>query len=196
MIDIVADCLRVAHMGAFAVGIGAAAFLETQLVRRFRHTVDAEGLRLLLGGHRLIRAAVLCLWATGVGLLSLNLLVLGQDLTPKLAVKLGIVGLLTANMVLIERFLIPEIFVYKDRRLGVIPSRTRAQFGAVAGFSAGCWGAALLLGGVDRFRDMGLIEVLGVILPLLVAATLAGTALARAAGRTRPWPQAAAIPRV
>ncbi len=194
MIDIVADSLRVGHMGAFALGIGAAAFLEMQLVHRFRHTVDAEGLRLLLNGHTLIRSALLGLWATGIGLLCVNLFVLGQDFTPKLAVKLGVVLLLTANMVLIERFLIPELFVFKGRRLCSIPGPLRRQFGAVAGFSAGCWGSALLLGGFSRFREMQAVEVLSVIVPLVVAATVAGTAMAFAIGRNRPWPQAAAIP--
>lgn len=194
MIDIVEDGLRVGHMGAFAVGIGAAAFLELQLMRRFRTTVDREGLRLLQSGHELIRFAVISLWITGLGLLCMNTLVLGQAFTPKLGVKLGVVALLTANMILIERFLIPKLSAHKNRRLHDIPARLRSQFGTVAGFSAGCWCSALMLGGFGRFRDMPVVDVLGVVLPLIAAATIAGTAVAFAAGRNRPWPSAAAIP--
>lgn len=194
MIDIAADSLRVGHMAAFALGIGAAAFLEMQLLRRFQSTIDIEGLRLLLAGHDLIRTSVLALWVTGLGLLCLNIVVLGNDFTAKLGIKLGVVILLTGNMVLIERFLIPELFEFEGRGLADIPAGLRCQFGAVAGVSAGCWGAALLLGGVHRFREMAALEVLGVIGPLLIVATIAGAAAALAIGRHRPWPQAATIP--
>jgi hypothetical protein len=194
MIDIAVDGLRVAHMAAFAVGIGAATFLESQLLRRFSGGIDAEGLKTLIGGHKLIRNALLALWITGLGLLYVKIFVLCLGFTAKLGVKLGVVMLLTGNMLLIERYLIPEMSAREGVRLRDIPQAVLGRFGAVAGFSAGCWGSALLLGGIGRFRTMEAFEVLGVILPLVIAATIAGAVAAMVVGYKPNWPRAVLIP--
>lgn len=194
MTDLLFDALRVGHMLAFAVGIGAAAFLELQLVRRFRTGVDIGSLRLLLFGHDLIRNALIALWVTGAALLAMRLGLLDGAFSAKLAAKLIVVTLLTANMLVIDRFVIPDLFVYEGASLSEIPAAVRGQFGAVAGFSAGCWGSALLLGGIGRFKAMEAAEIAGVLLPIVAAATLAGAAAGFFAGLRPAAPAAQIVP--
>ncbi len=182
MMDLTVDVLRVSHMLAFAIGIGGAAFLELQVVRRFRNRIDHEGLRVLLFGHDLIRRALYALWATGLALLILRLGFLGGAFSAKLAAKLVVVTLLTLNMRLIERVLIPEIFEWEGARVADIPARTLAEFGAIAGFSAGCWCSALLLGGIGRMKTMDAWEIASVLVPLIAAAAISGAAMAMIAG--------------
>ena len=195
MIDLAFDSLKVLHMGSFAVGIGAAAFLELNLVQRFRSNLDFEGLNMLLLGHDLIKAAVIGLWLSGLGLLFLRLGVLGDPFTAKLGAKLAVVSALTINMVVIERYLIPEILAYEDMGYPDIPLLARLKFGSIAGFSAGAWLSALLLGGIGRFKAMEALTLAEVLLPLLAAATLAGALAAILAGReTAPAPQGSVVP--
>jgi len=194
MTDMLLDLLRVTHMAAFAVGIGAATFLETQLIRRFKYRVDQDGLRFLLNGHDMIRYAVYGLWGTGLALLILKVGILGNPFTAKLAVKLLVVALLTANMVVIERFVLTEMFFYEGKRLRDIPSLVRLQLGAIAGVSAGCWIMALLLGGVNRFLEMGVFSILGTLIPILIATTAVGAIAAYAYGRKPSWPRPVSVP--
>lgn len=184
MIDLAFDILRVLHMAAFAAGIGAAAFLEISVLRRFRARVDIEGLRLLLMGHDLIKFAVIGLWATGAAMIFMRVGVLGDPFSAKLMAKLGVVTLLTLNMVLIDRFLIPEIFVHEDQPLARIPREILTKFGAIAGFSAGAWLSALLLGGIGQFKAMDFFTISEVLVPILVLATIAGSMMAQIIARS------------
>lgn len=175
-------------MLSFAVGIGAAAFLELQVVHRFRHRVDFEGLRLLLSGHNLIKLALYGLWATGLGLLFIRVGVQGNPLNAKLVAKLAVVILLTLNTRLIDRVLIPELFEYEGERLPAIPPMQRVQFGAIGGFSAGCWMSALLLGAFSAMKAMGPVELAGILLPIVLSAAAFGACVGLAAGYRQQTP--------
>ena len=183
MIDLTLDALRVGHMTCFAIGIGTAAFLEVQVLRRFRDGIDIEGLRLLLGGHDLIRYALYGLWATGAGLLFFRIVILCEMPSPKLIAKLMVVSALTLNMRAIGEFVIPELFVWEGMRIADIPARVRMELGAVAGVSGGLWASALVLGGFHRMKMMDGWEIAGVLLPLILTATLVGTLAGWLAGR-------------
>lgn len=180
MLDVVFDILRVLHMMSFALGIGAAAFLELQVSKRFRNQIDGDGLRLMLSGHHLITVAVITLWITGLSLLLMRIGPLGGELTAKILAKLAVVTLLTLNMRVIDRFVIPELFDVEGMALGDIPQSTRARLGAVAGLSAGCWMAALLIGGMSIAKEMTALELgcaVGAVLSIsAVAGAIAGLA--------------------
>lgn len=176
MLDLFFDALRVSHMLSFALGIGAAAFLEMQVLKRFRRRIDSEGLKLVLAGHDLIRIAVITLWCTGLCLLLLRIGPLGGALTAKLLAKLAVVTLLTLNMRVIDRFVIPELFYVEGKALGEIPQKLRAQLGAVAGFSGGCWISALLIGGMSVAKQLSPAELAVAVLGLLIGATVVGAA--------------------
>lgn len=186
MTDILFDILRVGHMASFAVGIGAAAFLELYLIKRFRDRLDPDSVKLLLMGHELIKAAVIGLWLTGLSLLYFRLSVYGDPFTAKLAAKLSVVSALTINMMIIGRFLIPRVLKYRGRRLSDIKPRTLALFGGIAGFSAGAWFSALLLGGIGYLKSMDIAHLSGVLLPLLAAATIIGVIGGLMAGAAGP----------
>lgn len=182
MIDIVFDCLRVAHMAAFAVGIGGAAFLELHLTKRVHHAIDAETLRLIDLGHELIKLAVLGLWMTGLGLLFFRLQVYEGVFSAKLGAKLLIVSGLTVNMLVIQRVALPALRQFEGRGYADMPTTLLGRLGAIAGFSAGTWVSALLLGGIGRFKTMEPLQLAEVLLPLLTVATLGGAVLAVAVG--------------
>ena len=183
--DLAIDGLRVLHMLSFAIGIGSAAFLEVLVVRRFLRGIDIEGLRIVLAGHDIVKYALAGLWVSGLGLLYYKIYVLCLPFSPKLGAKLVVVTLLTINMGLIDRILIPDLFEYEGSKVRDIPASDLRLFGGIAGFSAGCWIAALLLGGISRMRYMSPVELGGILLPILAAATLAGVVLALAASGRR-----------
>ncbi len=185
MIDLIFDAVRTGHMLFFAIGIGGAAFLELNVVRRFHHMIEEEGLRLMLFGHKLIKIALIGLWFTGLALLFMRLGVYEGVFSDKLGAKLAVVTLLTANMILIDRFVIPEIVAFEGASVAHIPWRTRGKLGAVAGFSAGCWIAALLLGGIGYTKTMAAPELAGVLVPLLLGCAMIGWIGALVAGWIR-----------
>ena len=157
MIDIVFDCLRVAHMAAFAVGIGGAAFLELHLTKRVYEPIDAETLRLIDLGHELIKVAVLGLWMTGLGLLFFRLQIYDGVFSAKLGAKLLIVSGLTVNMLVIQQVALPTLRQFEGRGYADMPTGLLGRLGAIAGFSAGTWVSALLLGGIGRFKTADLV---------------------------------------
>ena len=183
MLDFAFDALRVGHMLAFAVGIGTAAFLGLQVFGRFRRCVDLMGLRIVLYGNMLIRKALAALWITGVGLLAMQIGVLGGTLTEQHAVKFLIVAVLTASAWATDRYLIPELFVYEGAEPSEIPALMRIQLGAAAGLSGGCWISALLLGGTGLMKSMPAEQIAALFVPVVLAATLAAAAAAWSAGR-------------
>ena len=188
MQDILIDLVRVSHLAAFAVGIGAAVFLEAFVLKRFWSGIDREGLKLLAVGHGLIGTAVRALWITGLMLLIIRLGVLDAPFTAKLGMKLAVVSLLSANMVLIEHIVIPELARQKGRTLFMIPAQIRMRLGAIGGLSAGCWAVALLLGGVTHFSTLGALDLVAVFVPALAVATLGGALLGFALARPRLRP--------
>ena len=127
-------------------------------------------------GHQLITVAVITLWITGLGLLTLRLGPMGGELSVKLLAKLAVVTLLTLNMRVIDRFVIPELFDVEGMALGDIPADIRAQLGAVAGLSAGCWMAALLIGGMSIAKELTALELGAAVACVLGLSALIGAA--------------------
>ena len=189
MIELTLNTLSVGHMLCFAVGIGAAFFLEMQVTKRFIRGIDIEGLRMVLSGHTIIKYALYGLWLTGLGFIYMRVVVLCEMPPAKLFAKLMVVAVLTANMRVIDRFVLPELFVYEGLQLSDIPTKIRAQLGAIAGLSAGCWISALLLGGFGRLAMMDAVALATIILPIVAMATTGGAVMGVAAGMKRGAPQ-------
>lgn len=193
MIELTLNTLSVGHMLSFAIGIGAAFFLEVQVTKRFARRIDIDGLRLLLSGHAIIKYALIGLWVTGLGFIYMRVVVLCEMPPAKLFAKLTVVMILTANMRLIDRFVLPELFIYEGLQLADIPATLRAQLGAIAGLSAGCWASALLLGGFGRLAMMDGVALAAIIAPILAVAVGIGTMIGVAAGmrhvapKREPW---------
>lgn len=185
MFDFVTDIVRVVHLGAFAVGLGAAAFLEITILKRFRTCIDGDGLRLVYQGHQLIGSAVRALWMTGLTLLIIRIGVEGGPLSAKLLMKLIVVSALTANMALIERWVLPTLGSLRSYALSDIPVNRLGALGAIGGFSGACWLSALALGGVGIFKTMGLGALLLIFLPTLAGGAVVGATVAVALGHSR-----------
>lgn len=183
MLEVVFDALRVLHMASFAVGIGTAAFLELQVMKRFQTRIDSEGLQIVLTGHKLIFGALVTLWATGLCLMTLRIGFLGGDLSVKILAKLWVVTLLTLNMRVIESFVIPELYEVEGMALGDIPRRIRSRLGAVAGFSGGCWLTALLIGGMTIATEMSASGLTLTVGTILLAAICVGALAGRYASQ-------------
>ena len=185
MFDFVTDLIRVLHMGAFAVGIGAAAFLETTILKRFRSCIDGDGLRLLQQGHALIGNSVRILWVTGLSLIIIHVGLAAEPVTAKLLMKLIVVCALTANMAMIERWVLPTLSAMRGFAISDIPVNRLASLGAIGGVSAACWISALALGGVGLFKTLGLGALLMIFLPSLCGAAFIGAGIAVAIGHSR-----------
>ena len=185
MIDLAFDVVRTGHMLCFAIGIGGAAFLELNVVKRFHHVIEEEGLRLMLFGHKLIKVALIGLWFTGLALLFMRLQVYGGAFSDKLGAKLVVVTLLTLNMMLIDRVVLVEIVRFEGAGVAQIPWLRRGRLGAIASFSAGCWIAALILGGIGYTKTMAAGELFTLLAPLLLGSAGVGWCAALAAGWIR-----------
>lgn len=181
--DVLVDIVRVVHLVSLAVGIGVAAFLEVTIIRNPRDVLDASQLGLIKAGHKLVRMAVIGLWASGLVLLAVRTGFAPSAFTPKLMAKLAVVGLLTANMFAIEHIILPKLERVRDGIILDLPSGERAGIGAIVGLSAGCWISALLLGAVAIFKPMGAMPLVLIFGTLIIGAIICASILAALMGR-------------
>ena len=56
--ELAIDVVRVGHLLAFAIGFGAALFLEISVLQRFQSRIDRSDLALLNQGHTLILSLI------------------------------------------------------------------------------------------------------------------------------------------
>jgi hypothetical protein len=173
---VVLDLVRFAHLCAFAVGVGAAVFLEYTVFSRFQHRIDREGLDLVHKGHDLIAIAVKGLWVTGLLLLVIRLGVEGRPFSAKLMTKLCVVLVLTLNMNAIGRIVMPRLDAMEGRSVSTIPWSTRMTLGAFVGLSGASWLSGLLLGTVALFKQME-AEALGMIFGSILTSGFVGGAV-------------------
>lgn len=186
---LLAEALRFAHVLAVIAGLGAAFLLETVMLSRCRAPLSEETISLIKLAHRLIAVAVAALWLTGAALLALML----QSGTPpaKVLVKVAIVLLLTLNMRVIGVWAMPRLARSVGNPVTMMRAGPRATLGAVAGFSAGCWMSALMLGTIDQFRPMTLPELAPIFGAMLLVATMCGAVIGLSLALMRPKSPAA-----
>lgn len=131
LVSYIRTTLRLVHFLGLVLGLGGAVFLDLILSRYRRMRVSAE-----LVGHiewvsRFVALGLLLLWISGLGFLALYQLAEPEKLmNPKIWAKLTIVSILTANGLVIHRFVLPFV---------------RSQIGSplLAGVSAGTKGALI-----------------------------------------------------
>lgn len=105
-----------------------------------RHIADTEQ------SHRMISLALAGAWASGFALLYQATGFALENFSPKLWMKLFIVGTLTLNALAIAHFILPKLRDNIGRCVLEIPLRDKLTMAACATTSAMCWLTALALG--------------------------------------------------
>ncbi len=186
MFELFTDLVRVTHFIGFAIGIGAAVFLEGLVLSRARVAIEEEELALIEHGHRLILMALGVLWISGLALVGLKT---GFDpalITGKMQAKMWIVAALTANAFVIAWVVTPLLRDALYSSLSDMHDMKLAMIGGAAGLSAAGWLSALVLGAVGHLATAQ-IELLGpVFFGVLVAGILVGAVFAVVIGRHEP----------
>lgn len=175
MLTIAGDILAVGHMLSFAVGIGTAVFLETTVMPQFLTRIDRHNLRILHQAHDMIGAALAALWITGAAILLLKLFWMGGSVTPKLAAKFAVVALITVNMKLIGRHIMPALAALEGQSIARLSDRQLKTFGAIGGMSAAGWLCALALGGISYFKPLPWDQLVWFFLPALTLGPVLGS---------------------
>lgn len=186
MLELVTDLVRVAHFIGFAIGIGAAVFLEGLVLSRARVAIEEEELALIEHGHRLILMALGILWLTGLALVGLKT---GFDpalITGKMQAKMWIVAAMTANAFVIAWVVTPLLRDALYASLSDLHDLELAMIGAAAGLSAAGWLSALVLGAVGHLAALPFGALAPIFGGVLIVGVLAGAVFAVLVGRSEP----------
>lgn len=186
MYELVTDLVRVIHFLGFAVGIGAAVFLEGLVLSRARVAIEEEELALIEHGHRLILIALGALWLTGLALIGLKT---GFDpalVTAKMQMKMWVVAALTANAFVIAWVATPLLRDALYSSLSDMHDVELAMIGGAAGLSAAGWLSALVLGAVGHLATLPIVTLGPLFSVVLVAGALGGAVFAVMIGRRGP----------
>lgn len=149
---LVDDTARIAHLIAVAIGFGIAVETEIFASKQLRGRVGASFLADLEKRHFLISVALIAMWVTGLALVGLRT---GYDMalfSPKLTAKVATVSILTCNSLLISTAVLPALRANLDKPLSALPMRKLLLLFSVAGFSAGSWIFAMMLGGAASLK--------------------------------------------
>ncbi|MEL6521906.1 MAG: hypothetical protein AAFQ66_13140 [Pseudomonadota bacterium] len=154
------DAARMIHLIGLAMGFGLAIWADFSALRTFVQPMTEQDMRGMHRLHNSIIVGVLVLWASGLYLLYART---GFDLanfTPKLVMKLCVVGLMTINACVIAYFALPTYALYEGYRFGDIRFMTRLKLAVIAGVSLSCWVSALTLGVFTQLRPMSYEDLL------------------------------------
>ncbi|MEO0991735.1 MAG: hypothetical protein AAFX00_12400 [Pseudomonadota bacterium] len=166
------DALRFAHLASVALGLGVAAHTEMTALSRRYHPIDSAFLADLSARHRLIGTALLIMWVSGFGLITLKTGFSLAEMTPKLWAKLAAVSILSLNAALIGWLALPLLARGSGHRLCDLRPATRGVLFTLAGLSGGSWFAALALGS-STFAKTASAELLGTALPAVYVCAVA-----------------------
>ncbi|MEX0339789.1 MAG: hypothetical protein AB3N11_12210 [Arenibacterium sp.] len=198
------DAARAVHLIGLAVGFGLAICADVLAAKSVFAPIARRDVDLLQLLHRAILAGLVLLWSSGLVLLYVRT---GFDLaafSPKLAFKLGVVLLLTANAFVIGRFALPVYRANAGRRFGEITLTTRMRLASIAAVSASCWLSAMALGVFSQLKPLGVEALQSLFAPLFLfgllgaVALVFGTGLAALSARRsgENWPRAGVSNRV
>lgn len=186
MEELALDAARAAHLAAFAGGFALAVAAQRRAAAGLFRPVTEADLRATLRAHRLIAFALAGLWITGLWLVFLRTGFGAEAMSPKLRLKIAVVGLLSLDGLLIHAFALPAYRRAVGRSLSgfrVVPRLALALLGAV---SAASWSAALVLGSSGILRVAGwdlLLPAAGLHYAVFLTAGLGLAALAPAFAR-------------
>ena len=140
------DFARFFHLLSVAMGLGAAVMAETLVLSRLDVPLDERTADTLRRLHGVVWAALGAMWLTGICLIAVRTGLDPALVTPKLAAKLGVVLILTANAGLMGRLALPAL----DASIGLAPIDAplgrRLAVALVAGVSGASWCLALMMG--------------------------------------------------
>ena len=173
---LVTDTLRFSHLLAVCLGLGASIMADLYILNRLRTPLTREMMATLHRTHGVVWSALGLMWITGLGLLYLRTGFDPAAFTPKLMAKLGIVGLLTLNAVLIGAVAMPMLEGRIGRSIAAFPTGLKLRFALIGGISAASWLLALAMGVSKALARSG-TEVFAILLPAAYAMALIATAL-------------------
>lgn len=182
LVSYIRTSLRLIHFLGLVLGLGGAVFLDLILSRYRRMIVSAE-----LVGHiewisRFVALGLLLLWISGLGFLALYQLAEPEKLmNPKIWAKLTIVSILTANGLVIHRFVLP--FVRRQIGSTLLAGITSGTKGALIGcvvISLVSWSVPVILGASPQLNFVvPCAVILAAYALLLVQAFLIATLMMR-----------------
>lgn len=144
---LISDTLRIAHLFAVILAMGAAFFADWRMLNAVRDPVTPRELSLVDDLHHYVIGTLALVWVTGLGLVWLRTGFLLSDFSPKLITKLITVTLLSLNAVVIGTLALPLL----RGQAGASPLQFslshKMVLGTVAGISTASWLLALALGG-------------------------------------------------
>ena len=161
---LVNDLVRLAHLGAMAVGLGTMVSTDIMTLRRVERRVSDEYCRAVESAHRIMMPAIIAAWATGIVLIGLRTGFDPGAFTPKLLAKLTVVSLLTITAVVVKWQVMPILARAKGATLMEVPLTDKLVLALCAAMSISGWSLALLLGASVTFKTAGsatLIALLG-----------------------------------
>jgi len=174
------DIVRIVHLACFAVGMGSGVYFDFRTLIRLNRPFEEFDLVEFERVHKVVFAALLGLWITGVMLIYIRT---GFDLdnfTPKLIVKLSVVSVLTLNAHYIGYSILPRVAGAIGHRASELPLSYMMPMTVAAAISMFCWIGGLILGASNVLRTAGwdtlfrfftwqfLIVILGAIVGILV----------------------------
>ncbi|MCF2906422.1 hypothetical protein L0666_15620 [Octadecabacter sp. CECT 8868] len=166
------DGVRYIHLLAVAIGIGASFFADFNVFRSIRSTVDQALLDMLHICHRIVWAAIVVMWASGLALIYLRTGFVLENFSPKLFTKVLVVTVLTVNALVIGLYAVPCL----EQRLGKsildMPKSLRLPMACIAGISTLSWLFALALGS-SRFLANGSAELFYTLIPFAYGSCIA-----------------------
>ncbi len=141
------DALALLHLAAMAAGLGLVIATDLWVLRRMGAPLGLRRIASLCRTHVQIARALSVLWASGLGLAALALTAPEPAPLAKLAVKLAVVGALTATALAMRAWVLPVLAEAPGRALLDLPLRRKCWMAVFAGLSTGGWASALALGG-------------------------------------------------
>lgn len=153
--SILIDLLGILHLGAMAIGLGAAILGDVTLLRQGERRLTVSTAAQLEVAHRFALPALLAAWLSGLGLV---LAIYGADpllWPPILTLKIAAVAALTATAAASRIWLLPQIWDGIGRSLPQMPRGTLRRLAVFSGLALGGWLSALVLGASERLADTG-----------------------------------------
>ncbi|MBU2991943.1 hypothetical protein Q4555_14660 [Octadecabacter sp. 1_MG-2023] len=166
------DTVRYIHLLSVAIGIGASFFADFNVLRRIRSTVNQPLLDTLDCCHRIVWAAIVVMWASGLALIYLRTGFVLENFSPKLFTKILVVTVLTANALVIGLYAVPCLEQRLGKRILNMPNSLRLPMACIAGVSTLSWLFALALGS-SRFLAKGSAELFYTLVPFAYGSCIA-----------------------
>lgn len=172
------DGVRALHFIGLAAGFGIALFADVIALKCLLLPIQRTDARLLVFIHKVLIAALVLLWISGIGLLQLRTNLNLAEFSPKLITKLAVVTLLTANAWIIYAVAIPTYARHLGWRFTEMDIGDRIKLAVIAAVSLSCWLSALALGVFTQMKTMDALQLQSIFISLYLVALIAALVLA------------------